>query len=273
MIAHVSRRALLAGGLAATIAGLARGRALAAPGPRYLIVNADDFGMSAGVNRGIVDSHAGGIVTSASLLVSAPGSEDAVKMSAEHPELGIGLHVDLGLMPPGVPVTDPEAVSEEVARQADLFRKLMGRRPTHIDSHHHAHLRLNVARAFLDAGERLGVPVRGLSPVLYLGAFYAQWPPGQSNLARVSCDAFIGLVGGLTARCSEIGCHPGYWDALVADGYAREREAEVRTLMDPRCRRAIEWAGVALVSYRDYFALGVAGTPAAATPGPEISAP
>ena len=62
---------------------------------RTLVVNADDFGASSGVNRGIVHSHVHGIVTSASLMVDGPAAEPAVELALEHPELGVGLHWDL----------------------------------------------------------------------------------------------------------------------------------------------------------------------------------
>src|SRR6478609_7078242 len=63
---------------------------------RYLIVNADDFGMSTGINRAIARSHECGIVTSASLMVRWPAVAEAVAMSRDLPELSLGLHVDLG---------------------------------------------------------------------------------------------------------------------------------------------------------------------------------
>ena len=61
----------------------------------FLIVNADDFGLSPGVNRGIVEAHELGIVTSASLMVRWPCAAEAAVLAATHPRLSIGLHVDL----------------------------------------------------------------------------------------------------------------------------------------------------------------------------------
>src|SRR2546421_12651751 len=63
---------------------------------KFLIVNADDFGLSPGVNRGIIKAHEQGIVTSASLMVRWPAAGAAAVYSREHPGLSIGLHVDLG---------------------------------------------------------------------------------------------------------------------------------------------------------------------------------
>src|SRR5262249_22921163 len=62
---------------------------------RYLIVNADDFGRSAGVNRGIIQAHEQGIVTSASLMVHWPAAREAAEYGRGRPGLSLGLHFDL----------------------------------------------------------------------------------------------------------------------------------------------------------------------------------
>src|SRR5437762_1183195 len=118
---------------------------------RFLIVNADDFGLSAGVNRGIIEAHERGIVTSASLMVRWPAVAAAAAYAREHPALGVGLHLDLGEWEYSngdwvaryevVPLDDAAAVAAEAGRQLAAFRGLMGRDPDHLDSHQHVHLR------------------------------------------------------------------------------------------------------------------------------------
>src|SRR5438046_10117756 len=66
------------------------------PDERTLIVNADDFGQSPGINRGIIAAHERGIVTSASLMVRWPAAVAAAAYARAHPRLSVGLHVDLG---------------------------------------------------------------------------------------------------------------------------------------------------------------------------------
>lgn len=75
------------------------------PVRRRLIVNADDFGLSPGVNTGIAEAHRGGILTSATLLANAPAFAEAVALAKRHPGLGVGVHLNLvrgrPLSPPG----------------------------------------------------------------------------------------------------------------------------------------------------------------------------
>jgi predicted glycoside hydrolase/deacetylase ChbG (UPF0249 family) len=224
--------------------------AAAERGSRYLIVNADDLGMAPGINRGIFQAHAYGILTSASLLVEGAAAEDAVGRLAEFPRLSVGLHVDLTSgYPATIPWTDLPALSREIERQLTVFTHLTGSAPTHIDSHHHTHRRFNVARAFLDVSERYHLPLRGLSPVVYLGGFYGQWPEGKTDAKRISAEALVSLISSVGPGLTEIGCHPGYFDPGFDDVYGRERELELSALVDPRVRRAAERRGIRLVSY------------------------
>ena len=112
-----------------------------------LIVNADDFGQSEGVNRGILRAYGEGIVTSASLMVRWAAAEHAARNAGQ---LDLGLHIDLGEWTcqegqwcaryERVAMGDPRAVEMEIRFQLDEFQRLTGRMPTHIDSHQHVHL-------------------------------------------------------------------------------------------------------------------------------------
>src|SRR6516164_11656277 len=107
---------------------------------KYLIVNADDFGASAGINRGILESHTCGVVTSTSLMVTGRAVAEAVSMSRDHPALAVGLHWDVwGEDERNFDLENRAAVRDEFRRQLDEFHRLLGRDPTHVDSHRHAH--------------------------------------------------------------------------------------------------------------------------------------
>jgi predicted glycoside hydrolase/deacetylase ChbG (UPF0249 family) len=230
-------------------------------GERFLIVNADDFGLSPGVNRGIIAAHEGGIVTSASLMVRWPAAVAAAAYARAHPNLSVGLHVDLGewryVDGAWVPLyeviaaDDAGAVRREIVRQSDSFRRLMGRDPTHVDSHQHAH-RSEPARSILiDLANTLATPLRDLSPdVRYLGGFYGQTATGEPLASAITAEALVTLIRDLGPGVTELGCHPGMGDD-AGSVYGRERELEVSALCDPRVRDALADEGIRLCSFND----------------------
>lgn len=132
---------------------------------KYMILNSDDFGISAGVNKGIIEAHQNGILSSTCTMVNMPSAQDGIqKAQASSPKLGIGLHLTLSY---GKPVSNPHAVPSllyeddqfpqtfehlmeklptysdtdlecEIQAQFDRFVEIAGCLPTHIDSHHRA---------------------------------------------------------------------------------------------------------------------------------------
>lgn len=226
---------------------------------RYLIVNADDFGQSPGVNRGIVKAHRGGIVTSASLMVRWPAAREAAAYGRAHPAFALGLHVDLGewiycdgnWVPLYTVIShhDVTAIADEVQRQLSAFHALVGRGPSHIDSHQHVHLR-EPTRGILSAvANDLGVPLRHCCPpIQYCGDFYGQTVEGQSLPDAISAEKLITILRTLPPGYTELGCHPGEGNDLVT-AYRDERAVELRVLCDPRVRRAIGALGITLCSF------------------------
>jgi chitin disaccharide deacetylase len=221
---------------------------------RRLIVNADDFGASEGVNRGIVECHRAGIVTSASLMVTRAGAQEAAALSGATPELAVGLHWDaIGERQRACDLRDEQHVRRELAAQLDRFHELMGHAPTHVDSHHHAHLRHEVRALFEELVAPLGVPLRGHGEVRFIGDFHAQRERGVSELQRVSVAALQRILRNEVGEgWTELCCHPGYITPGYRTTYRHEREAEIRTLTDPRIRATIEQLGLALESHASY---------------------
>ncbi|HZO89108.1 MAG TPA: ChbG/HpnK family deacetylase [Chthonomonadaceae bacterium] len=223
---------------------------------RFLIFNADDFGASTGVNRGILECHTRGVVTSASLMVTGRAAREAVAMSRDHPGLSVGLHWDVwGEDEREFDIEDLPAVRAEFHRQLGLFCEMMGRMPTHIDSHRHAHREKKVMPLFRELVEPLGVPLREDGRVGFVGGFYAQWEWMVTNLEYVSVPFLQRMLREeVPEGWTEFSCHPGYRSPDYTAVYLEEREAEVRTLTDPRIRQTIEELGLRLVSYADYRA-------------------
>src|SRR5262249_35965103 len=145
-----------------------------------------DLGRTRGINRGVFEAHREGIVTSASLMVNYPAAREAAQLSADNPGLGIGLHVALTggrpALPPerirslvdedgrlpsrpsGLAEADPTEVLAEVRAQLKRFREIMGRDPTHFDSHHNAHCIPHVLDAVVTLAWETGRPVRAAAP-------------------------------------------------------------------------------------------------------------
>jgi predicted glycoside hydrolase/deacetylase ChbG (UPF0249 family) len=219
---------------------------------KYLIFNADDLGLSTGVNRGIMEAHGRGIVTSASLMVTRGAVEDAVLMLRDCPELSIGLHWDIS-NEGEFDLSDPTAVRVSFRRQVDRFEQLLGRLPTHIDSHHHVHRDERVASSFQELVKALGMPLRGDGRVACVGGFYAQWEYGVTNLEYVGVPFLQQLLREEVGEgWTEIACHPGYVSSDLQSIYSRERETELETVTDARIPRILDEFGIRLKSYADY---------------------
>jgi len=187
---------------------------------RKLIINADDLGLSPGVNAGILEAHTRGVVTSASLMVLERAAQEAADATSGYAALSLGLHfVDDG----SGDLDDPAQAARSFREQLERFRQLTSRDPTHVDSHHHVHTASPARLAtFVGLVEPLGVPLRGHGRVGWVGAFWAQW---------------------------EIGCHPARVIGDFRSSYLQERAVELTTLTEPGLREAIERLGVELVSF------------------------
>lgn len=226
---------------------------------RQLIVNADDFGASAGVNQAILEAHETGVLTSASLMVHGAAAQEAAVLSAANPELAVGLHWDVvGEEDREFPFDDRATVRREFESQLERFVELTGRAPTHVDSHRHTHMRPELRDFFCELAAPLGVPVRGDGRVHFIGGFYAQWEWGVTELAHVSVEALQRIMREeVGTGWTEIACHPGYVTPDYAPVYRSEREAELRTLTDARIPAWLEELGISLQSYITYAQLAV----------------
>jgi len=222
--------------------------------PKSLIVNADDFGASAGVNRGIVECHVRGVLTSTSMMVTGAAVDEAVALSREHPRLAIGLHWDVwGEDEREFDTRDLPAVKDEFRRQVDEFHRRMGRMPTHVDSHRHAHMEPHIMPYFRELVAPLGVPLRGDGRVTFVGGFYAQWEWKVTNLEYVGVPFLQKMLREEVGEgWTEFSCHPGYRSPGYTPVYDAEREEEVKTLTDPLIRDTIRSLGIRLASYADF---------------------
>jgi len=219
---------------------------------RVCIVNGDDFGASAGINRGMMEALDSGILTSASLMINMPGTAEAILLSRRAPELSVGLHVNLtNEGDPVVDVNDVAAVRVELHAQYQQFVDRLGRAPTHLDSHHNVHRLPHLTPLFLELAGRHGLLLREHSPVRYFSSFYGQWD-GVSHPEHISaanlCTMLEAEIG---AGYTEFACHPGYISDDFVSEYGREREIELASLCDPTVRELLVARGIELLSFND----------------------
>ena len=154
---------------------------------RYLIVNADDLGLSRAINRGILEAHLDGVVSSTTVLVNMPYAREGIELiQTRAPELGLGLHINLTY---GEPLSAPKDVpslvqldgrfvsvtrglfsprrwqasdvKRELTRQLEHFQALTGTLPDHLDSHQLiGSLSPTCREVMLDIAERYNLPMR-----------------------------------------------------------------------------------------------------------------
>lgn len=151
-----------------------------------IIINADDFGLTSGVNQAIIECHKAGSLSSTTLMVNTKATTEAAALAKAHPHLGVGLHFNLTL---GTPICEPTEVpslvnhkgqflgrtsferymllgqldkkdiQKELQAQFDCFMN-MGLKMTHIDSHQHVHLFPSVFNEVASLCEQAGLPLR-----------------------------------------------------------------------------------------------------------------
>ncbi|HET8647582.1 MAG TPA: carbohydrate deacetylase [Vicinamibacteria bacterium] len=247
-------------------------------GAKRLIVNADDLGRTPGINQGIFEAHDKGVVTSATLMVNHPAARAVPELSARHPGLGIGLHVALtggvpasprehvpslvdgqGRLPSapdGLAGAQAEHVLAEARAQLRRFREIMGREPTHFDSHHHSHRRPVVLEALLTLAWETGLPVRNVSEEAgrtlarenvpttdrFVDGFYDQGAT-MENLLRILVEVPPGTT--------ELMCHPARVDDELrgSSSYADSRERELALLTDREVRQQVQALGIRLIHF------------------------
>ncbi len=249
-----------------------------------LIVNADDFGYSGSVSAGIMRAHRDGIVTATTLMTNAPHTEGAAKLARAAPSLDVGVHLvvtfdrplaDVELVPSLVdedgrffrPIAllardiDREEALVEYRAQYRKARELLGREPTHLDSHHWVHdhpaLEWAIGRLAHETGaaarihsdeQRDRLRARGVrTPDHFMRDFQHEGKVGVEPL--VALLQRIAAKGGTT----ELMCHPGEPDDALArrSSYARERATELATLTDPRVRAALDDLRITLATFAD----------------------
>ena len=153
--------------------------------PARLILNADDFGLTPGINRAVDELHRAGVLTSTTLMANGPAFDDAVAIAHRLPTLGVGCHI---VLTDGMPVSHPHDIPSLLGADGKTFRPSLadflqallrgtisedeierealaqvqklqraGIDVTHLDTHKHAHLFPVVTRPLLHLAQRCGI--------------------------------------------------------------------------------------------------------------------
>lgn len=188
------------------------------PPLRRLVVNADDFGLSPGVNAGVVEAHRNGILTSATILANAPGFGEAVALAAGAPGLGVGVHLNLVR---GRPLSPPESAPLLVdaggmlrpfrlRRPTSRFLEQAGREyrlqlervlaagivPTHVDFEKHHAFQAPLYDLACRLAEEYGVPaVRALREPVVWAIRRLGWPGWRRAAMAAALRVGVDLLG------------------------------------------------------------------------------
>ncbi len=260
------------------------------------IINSDDYGRTPEISRGIREAHLRGVVTSTTCMMNIPTTAEDVGVALkETPNLGMGVHLVLTM---GRPILPPEAVPSivdangnhlkydpfianiprlnmdevkaEWRTQIEAFIKAAGRKPTHLDSHHHAsyfapalfHGMLELAKEY-DCAIRF--PFTQVSTELeetakQAPAIMQEFNPRRPDVFFVNFydetatkEDLLNIINNVGEGTSEIMCHPGYVDASFAKEsvYNLQREKELKILTDPAIKDAIESNNIKLITFAD----------------------
>jgi hopanoid biosynthesis associated protein HpnK len=184
---------------------------------KLLVVNADDFGLSPGINAGIIEGFEKGILTSASIMVNAPAFEEAVRLAQAHEGLGIGVHLNVlrgkAVLPPeeipGLVDADGQFVRSPIslccgilAQRVDLdhlSREFsaqieraieVGLRLTHLNSEKHVHMYPPIFARVVKLAEKYGIRA-----VRWTGQY-----PSARHLIQLNRRSYKDLLVSLCAR-------------------------------------------------------------------------
>lgn len=228
------------------------------------IINADDFGLTKGVNRGIMQAHHDGLVTSTTLMATGNAFDDAVALAKENPTLGIGVHLVLTTQKPllsdhqtlvneegyfkyKLETIDEKLSLEETYREwRAQIEKVKAYLPiTHFDSHHYMHFHEYLLPVAHQLAKEYQIPMRSFvsKPPMEIKSdseFYGK-NANYETLKKVinSSDDLL-----------EIACHPAYVDEdlKAVTSYAEQRGAELQ-LLTGKIKDEIQTRNIQLIHF------------------------
>lgn len=200
---------------------------------RFLIVNADDFGYSYSINKGIIDAHVNGIVTSTSVMVDAVAAQEAEYLG-KYPELSVGLHFEL---------KEVINVAAELERQVDKFVSFVGRKPDHIDTHKRHTTDDGIKEILEEYAKAHKIPVRNFN-AKHIDSFGIN--SNDSSIAQLKQS-----IDEATEEFNELMTHVGYSDDYLREhsSYSDLREEELKSICSYEIKQYIQEQGLTLINW------------------------
>ena len=263
---------------------------------KQLIINSDDYGRTPEISRGIREAHLHGVVTSTTCMMNIPTTaEDIAIALKETSNLGMGVHLVLTM---GRPISAPESISSIVDENGDFFKytpliehlgsldmdevkkewrlqieafiKAAGKKPTHIDSHHHSsYFSPDLFRGMLELAKEYDCAIR--FPFTQVSSEIEETAKSVPDLMRefnprrpdvffvnfydktATKEDLLHIISSVGDGTSEIMCHPGHVDEAFAreSVYNFQRERELEILTDVAIQQAIESQNIKLITFAD----------------------
>jgi chitin disaccharide deacetylase len=249
---------------------------------KYLIVNADDYGLAPSVSQGIRESHQRGIVTSTTVMIAMDNATEAVQQALkETPDLALGLHVVVAgkamkpVLPPdqiptlvrpdGLFYDNPawgehaisfnsDEMSREIYAQFERFVAVANQLPTHLDSHYHAtYFHPAAVEAMRSLALKHNLPMRHDRGI---GRSIVEDIPHPVSFYELDhhqpIDVLLSFLQTLPdGEIVELCCHPGYSNDTLfeLDNWTKVREIELGYLTDPRVRAVIASEQITLCNF------------------------
>jgi len=270
---------------------------------KQLIINSDDYGRTPDISRGIREAHLNGVVSSTTCMMNIPTTAADVAVAVkETPKLGLGVHLVLTMGKPvlpreavpsivdsngnhfkydpfiaNIPKLNMEEVKAEWRAQVEAFIKAAGRKPDHLDSHHHSSFFTpELFRGMLEVASEYSCPIR--NPIAYGSNPTAGMPDVADPMAKhapllikefnarttdtifvdfydegATYDVLYDIFNKLPEGTTEIMCHPGYVDEAFAKEsvYNFQRERELKILTDPAVKQALADNNINLITFAE----------------------
>lgn len=216
---------------------------------KYLIVHADDFGMSPGISRGIIHTIRKGIVTSTSILLRRLYISDTRKLVKKNLDIDWGLHVKIEGNK-NKKIADKDVVSE-TEKQVALFIKYFKITPSHID--YHGGFKFTKKKYFqarmLARKHKLAFRYDNQHQVDT--RFYGLHNKKPTN-KKISIESLLNILKSVEFGTTELVCHPGWTSNRLADSYRLQRNREIETLTSNKVKKLVKRRNIDLINFRQY---------------------